>query len=57
MLIYFNKKLQDRAFGLFHESLCHRGFLVLGSKETPDFSAFGNQFEPLVKQERIYRKS
>ena len=56
VLIYFNKKLQDRAFGLFHESLCHRGFLVLGSKETLDFSAFGKQFEPLVKQERIYRK-
>ena len=56
VLIYFNKKLQDRAFGLFHESLCHRGFLVLGSKETLDFSAYGKQFEPLVKQERIYRK-
>ena len=27
VLIYFNKPLQDRAFGLFHESLCHRGFL------------------------------
>ncbi len=39
VLIYFNKKLQDRAFGLFHESLCHRGFLVLGSKETLDFPA------------------
>ncbi|EZI30026.1 protein-glutamate O-methyltransferase CheR [Pseudomonas extremaustralis] len=56
VLIYFNKKLQDRAFGLFHESLCHRGFLVLGSKETLEFSAYNNQFEPLVKQERIYRK-
>ncbi|MEN2394216.1 CheR family methyltransferase [Pseudomonas halotolerans] len=56
VLIYFNKKLQDRAFGLFHESLCHRGFLVLGSKETLEFSSFGKQFEPLVKQERIYRK-
>lgn len=56
VLIYFNKKLQDRAFGLFHESLCHRGFLVLGSKETLDFSTYGKQFEPLVKQERIYRK-
>ncbi|MDO7897487.1 CheR family methyltransferase [Pseudomonas citrulli] len=56
VLIYFNKKLQDRAFGLFHESLCHRGFLVLGSKETLDFSTYGNAFEPLVKQERIYRK-
>lgn len=57
VLIYFNKKLQDRAFGLFHESLCHRGFLVLGSKETLDFSAYAKHFEPLVKQERIYRKS
>jgi len=57
VLIYFNKKLQDRAFGLFHESLCHRGFLVLGSKETLDFSAYSNDFTALVKQERIYRKS
>jgi chemotaxis protein methyltransferase CheR len=57
VLIYFNKKLQDRAFGLFHDSLCHRGFLVLGSKETLDFSAYSNDFEALVKQERIYRKS
>ncbi len=56
VLIYFNKKLQDRAFGLFHESLCHRGFLALGSKETLEFSAYGQQFEPLVKPERIYRK-
>ena len=57
VLIYFNKKLQDRAFGLFHESLSHRGFLVLGSKETLEFSGYSKQFEPLVKQERIYRKS
>jgi chemotaxis protein methyltransferase CheR len=55
-LIYFNKKLQDRAFGLFHGSLCRRGFLALGNKETLEFSAYGDQFEPLVKQERIYRK-
>ena len=57
VLIYFNKKLQDRAFGLFHESLCHRGFLVLGSKETLDFSGYKGHFDPLVKLERIYRKS
>ncbi|KPX17640.1 Chemotaxis protein CheR [Pseudomonas syringae pv. delphinii] len=56
VLIYFNKKLQDRAFGLFHDSLCHRGFLALGSKETVDFSAYGDAFETLVKPERIYRK-
>jgi chemotaxis protein methyltransferase CheR len=56
VLIYFNRKLQERALGLFHESLCHRGFLGLGSKETLDFSGYASHFEPLVKPERIYRK-
>ena len=57
VLIYFNKGLQDRAFGLFHESLCHRGFLMLGSKETVDFSAYSSRFDTLTRPERIYRKS
>ena len=56
VLIYFNKPLQDRAFGLFHESLCHRGFLGLGSKETVEFSAFAGLYEPFDKSERIFRK-
>lgn len=56
VLIYFNKKLQDRAFGLFHDSLSHRGFLMLGSKETLDFSAYSDAFETIAKPERIYRK-
>ena len=56
VLIYFNRKLQDRALGLFHESLSHRGFLGLGSKETLDFSAFAERFEPVSKPDRIYRK-
>jgi chemotaxis protein methyltransferase CheR len=56
VLIYFNRKLQDRALGLFHESLAHRGHLGLGSKETLDFSAFAERFEPVSKPERIYRK-
>jgi chemotaxis protein methyltransferase CheR len=57
VIIYFNKRLQDRVFGLFHESLCHRGFLALGSKESIDFSGYAGKFEPLVKRERIYRKA
>ncbi|MET3718092.1 chemotaxis protein methyltransferase CheR [Pseudomonas sp. PvP001] len=57
VLIYFNKGLQDRAFGLFHESLSRRGFLMLGSKETLDFSAYSSRFETLTRPERIYRKS
>lgn len=56
VLIYFNRKLQDRALGLFHESLAHRGFLGLGSKETLDFSAFAGRFEAVSRPERIYRK-
>jgi chemotaxis protein methyltransferase CheR len=56
VMIYFKKKLQERALGLFHESLCHRGFLGLGSKESIDFSAYGPLFEPVVKRERLFRK-
>lgn len=56
VLIYFNKALQDRAFGLFHESLGHRAFLGLGSKESLDFSAYAGRFEALNRQERLFRK-
>ena len=56
VLIYFNKKLQNRALGLFHASLSHRGFLGLGSKESLEFSAYAKRFEPLDKAERIFRK-
>ena len=57
VLIYFNRTLQDRALGLFHESLCHRGFLGLGSKESIDFSGYAARFDPLARAERIYRKA
>jgi chemotaxis protein methyltransferase CheR len=56
VMIYFKKKLQERALGLFHESLCHRGFLGLGSKESIDFSDYAQRFEPIVKRERLFRK-
>jgi chemotaxis protein methyltransferase CheR len=56
VLIYFNRRLQDRALKLFHDSLCHRGFLGLGAKESMDFSACGDGFETLDGRERLYRK-
>ena len=56
VLIYFNRELQDRALGLFHASLCHKGFLGLGSKESLDFSAHTALFEPVIKRERLFRK-
>ncbi|WP_091874996.1 CheR family methyltransferase [Massilia yuzhufengensis] len=56
VLIYFNRKLQDRVLGLFHESLCYRGFLGLGSKESIDFSSHADRFDVLARRERIFRK-
>jgi chemotaxis protein methyltransferase CheR len=56
VLIYFNRKLQDRALGLFHESLGRRGFLGLGSKESIDFSACSTLFDAVDRGERIFRK-
>ncbi|MDN4587028.1 chemotaxis protein CheR [Xenophilus aerolatus] len=57
VLIYFNRRLQDRALGLFHDSLCYRGFLGLGSKESIDFSAYGERFEAVSRPDRIYRRA
>ena len=45
VLIYFNRALQDRALGLFHESLCRNGFLGIGSKESLRFSAHDGAFQ------------
>ena len=56
VLIYFNRALQDRAVGLFREALVHRGFLGLGSKETLQFGAHADAFEPWVPDLRVYRK-
>lgn len=56
VLIYFTKELQNRVIQLFAESLCHHGILGLGSKESLRFSAYGDQFEELVRDEKIYRK-
>jgi len=57
VMIYFNRRLQNRVLGLFHESLCHRGFLGLGSKESIDFSHYAHRFEPLARRERLFRKA
>jgi chemotaxis protein methyltransferase CheR len=56
VLIYFNRELQDRAVGLFHEALCRRGFLGIGTKESIRFSAHAQRFEDLDAEHRIFRK-
>jgi chemotaxis protein methyltransferase CheR len=56
VLIYFDRALQDRALTLFHESLCHRGFLCLGTKEALRFSSHRDLFDEFCGAERIFRK-
>ena len=56
VLIYFDRQLQSRAIGLFHDSLAPRGFLGIGSKETLRYSTAADRFEEYAPAERIYRK-
>lgn len=55
VLIYFDRELQDRAIGLFKDSLVRRGFLGLGAKESLHFSAHRDAFTEFMREERIYR--
>ena len=56
VLIYFDRTLQDRAVGLMKDSLCRRGFLGLGSKESLLFSSHGSAFRDFVPSERWYQR-
>ena len=56
VLIYFNRDLQDRAVGLFGESLVRGVFLGVGSKESLRFSSHADLFAKFVREERIYRR-
>ena len=56
VLIYFDRQLQDRVLGLFRESLCRKGFLGLGAKESLRFSAHSFAFSDFVADDKIFRK-
>ncbi len=56
VLIYFERALQDRALGVLADSLCRRGFLGLGSKESLRFSGHANAFHDFVLEARIYQR-
>ncbi len=56
VLIYFDRALQERAIGLLRESLCRRGFLGLGSKESLRFSGHAAAFREVAADHRIYQK-
>jgi chemotaxis protein methyltransferase CheR len=56
VMIYFNRNLQDRAIGLFKDSLAPRGFLGLGAKESLRFSNHAASFKDFVREEKIYQR-
>jgi chemotaxis protein methyltransferase CheR len=56
VLIYFDRNLKDHALELFRDSLTHRGFLGLGSRENLRFSRSAGAFDDFVRSEKIYQK-
>lgn len=56
VLIYFDRPLQDRALGLFKDSLTRHGFLGLGAKETLRFSLHAPSFKEFVREDKIYQR-
>ena len=57
VLIYFNDALQDRVLRLFRDSLVHKGFLCLGSKETLAHSTVERDFEVFDAAAKLYRRA
>jgi chemotaxis protein methyltransferase CheR len=56
VLIYFDRRLQDRVLKLFGDSLARKGFLGLGSRESLRFSDHAGSFTEFVREEKIYQK-
>lgn len=55
VMIYFDENLTNRVLQLFQESLCHHGFLCIGTKETLDFTVLSDDFDTVDKAMRIYQ--
>jgi chemotaxis protein methyltransferase CheR len=56
VMIYFDRKLQDRVHSLFYDSLVPFGFMCLGSKESLRFSKYEDCYEQISPREKIYRR-
>jgi chemotaxis protein methyltransferase CheR len=56
VLIYFDRALQDRALGLMRDSLCRRGFLGLGAKETLRYSSYADAFRQIAPPEPWFQR-
>jgi chemotaxis protein methyltransferase CheR len=57
VMIYFNRQLQNKVINLFHDSLSTFGYLALGLKESLLFTDVREKFEPVNKQQKIFKKT
>jgi chemotaxis protein methyltransferase CheR len=56
VLIYFNRRLQDRVHHLLHDSLANFGVLGLGARETLLLTPVENLYAELDAPHRLYRR-
>jgi chemotaxis protein methyltransferase CheR len=56
VMIYFNRSLQERTHTLLHTSLSMFGVLGLGARETLRFLPHERSYEPLVPEEKLYKR-
>jgi chemotaxis protein methyltransferase CheR len=57
VLIYFNKQLQERVFGIFLKSLAPLGYMGLGKKESILFATNPQSFDTIDREEKIFRRT
>ena len=57
VLMYFERALQNRAVGLFKESLVHGGFLGLGAKESLLLNGHREAFTEFRADQRLYQRN
>jgi chemotaxis protein methyltransferase CheR len=56
VMIYFNRRLQDRVHHLLYDSLAKVGVIGLGSKETLSLTPLEDRYEELDAPHRLYRR-
>lgn len=56
VMIYFNETLQNRVHQLLSDSLCRFGMLVLGTKESINFTSHESEYKPLDSALKVYQR-
>ena len=57
VMIYFNRKLQERVHRLLYDSLALGGVLALGRGESLQFSPLEDRYDAVDRVEKIYRRA